>query len=76
MRASGARPYVAGGIIIWALALQAHVWSIPNDDLRRLRGETHARVSLFGANVDAPRSNTSATDAGGASRGGATGDDA
>ena len=65
MRASGARPYVAGGIILWALALQVHVWSIPDDDLRRLRGETHARVSLFGARVDAPRSSARASDSDG-----------
>ena len=37
---SSARPYVAGALILWAVALQAHVWSIPDDELRRLRGDS------------------------------------
>lgn len=41
---SSARPYVAGALILWAVALQAHVWSIPDAELRRLRGDS--RVSF------------------------------
>ena len=47
MRGSGARPYVAGGIILWAVALQAHVWSIPEDELKRLRGDSAVSASVL-----------------------------
>jgi len=43
-----ARPYVAGALILWACALQAHVWSIPDEDLRRLRGASDASDAVRG----------------------------
>jgi len=47
MPGSSARPYVAGAIILWAVALQAHVWSIPESELKRLRGDSVVSASVF-----------------------------
>lgn len=39
------RAYVAGAIILWAGALQAHVWSLPEHDLKKLRGAAATSAS-------------------------------
>lgn len=41
-----ARPYIAGGIILWAVALQAHVWSLTTSEKRQLVGDSQVSFTL------------------------------
>ena len=43
-----ARPYIAGGIILWAVALQTHVWSLTTGEKRQLVGDSQVSFKLGG----------------------------